>query len=74
MRLHEQVKVMEKNVATLNEEITELLIYLASSKFQGVENNFVNAREMYDKIARLRRMVMVAQGMEEIDTENRYYC
>lgn len=74
MRLHEQVKVMEKNVATLNEELTELLVYLASSKFQGVENNYVNAREMYDKIARLRRMVMVAQDMEEIDTENRYYC
>ena len=54
MRLHEQVKHLQAKLDLVNSDLTEKLAYLGGSKFQGNDNNFVNAREMYTFIIELR--------------------
>ena len=53
-------QMQEKNVQSafeLEETINELLIYLASDKFAGVENNFVNASEMYRRVFEIKQLL-----------------
>ena len=61
MRLHEKVTMLQENNNKINAELTELMRYLASVKFQGIENNFVNASEMYNRIQAVRSMVTYSQ-------------
>ena len=57
MRLHEKATMLQANNEKINDELTELMRYLASVKFQGIENNYVNAAEMYNRIQAIRSMV-----------------
>ena len=61
MKLHEKVTMLQANNEKINAELTELMRYLASVKFQGVENNYVNAAEMYNRIQAVRSMVWYSQ-------------
>ena len=61
MKLHEKVTMLQANNEKINAELTELMRYLASVKFQGVENNYVNAAEMYNRIQAVRSMVGYSQ-------------
>ena len=61
MRLHEKVTMLQANNEKINAELTDLMRYLASVKFQGVENNYVNAAEMYNRIQAVRSMVGYSQ-------------
>jgi hypothetical protein len=54
MRLAEQVKIHNKNLQTMEEDIVRLMSYLSSPKFHGIENNYVNASEMYIALNELR--------------------
>ena len=62
MRLHEKVTMLQANNEKINAELTELMRYLASVKFQGIENNYVNAAEMYNRIQAVRSMVGYSQN------------
>lgn len=42
----------------LVEELTHTLSYLSSSKFQGFENNYVNAQEMANRILEIRSIII----------------
>jgi hypothetical protein len=42
----------------LSEELTNTLAYLCSSKFQGFENNYVNAQEMANRILEIRSLIL----------------
>ena len=42
----------------LSEELTNTLSYLCSSKFQGFENNYVNAQEMANRILEIRSLIL----------------
>jgi len=42
----------------LSEELTDTLVYLCSSKFQGFENNYVNAQEMANRILEIRSLIL----------------
>ena len=61
MRIHEKVTMLQANNEKINAELTDLMRYLASVKFQGVENNYVNAAEMYNRIQAVRSMVGYSQ-------------
>ncbi|CAB4152803.1 hypothetical protein UFOVP606_27 [uncultured Caudovirales phage] len=53
-------ELQEKNLqGTLELEaaINDLLIYLASDKFAGVENNYVNASEMFRRVFELKQLL-----------------
>jgi hypothetical protein len=54
-----QEKIDKRNLLLieLSEELTNTLSYLSSSKFQGFENNFVNAQEMASRIIEIRNMI-----------------
>ena len=61
MRIHEKVTMLQTNNNKINAELTELMRYLASVKFQGVESNYVNAAEMYNRIQAIRSMASYSQ-------------
>ena len=42
----------------ISEELTDTLVYLSSSKFQGFENNYVNAQEMANRILEIRSIIL----------------
>lgn len=42
----------------LTDELTTTAAYLRSAKFQGFENNFVNAQEMADRILEIRTLIL----------------
>jgi hypothetical protein len=42
----------------ISEELTDTLVYLSSSKFQGFENNYVNAQEMANRILEIRSLIL----------------
>ncbi len=54
MKLHDQVTYLKTKRDATEQEITEKLAYLGGSKFQGPDNNYVNAREMYSFLLNLR--------------------
>lgn len=58
-RLQEENKILQITIENTQEEIKELLEYLASDKFTGIENNYVNAKEMYQRIVELRNTLTV---------------
>jgi hypothetical protein len=61
MRTHEKVNLLQSNNNKIADEVNEILRYLSSSKFQGPDNNYVNAKEMYNRIMILRNMVSLSQ-------------
>jgi hypothetical protein len=42
----------------LSDELTDTLSYLCSSKFQGFENNYVNAQEMANRVLEIRNLIL----------------
>lgn len=55
-----KLEIIRKNDAldSISNELTELLIYLHSSKFHGFENNYVNAQEMANRILDIKRLII----------------
>lgn len=51
------IQQMQETQTKLWCELTNLMSYLASDKFQGMENNFVNAREMFDAVKEIRNLI-----------------
>lgn len=45
---------LKEQVLALRESLTDLLSYLGSSKFQGFDNDWVSASEMYRRVMELR--------------------
>ena len=45
---------LKAQVEGLREGLTDLLSYLGSSKFQGFDNDWVSASEMFRKVMELR--------------------
>jgi len=72
MKLHEQVKLANENHQVIHQELTDLLLYLGSSKFHGTDNNFVNASEMYSRVQKLYRMESYAASGENLSEINFY--
>lgn len=67
MRLHEKVNLLQENNNKIADEINNLLVYLGSTKFQGPDNNYVNAKEMYGRMMELRRMISLSQYEMKIE-------
>jgi len=69
MRLYEQVAQNKENLTQILDELQSLRRYLELPKFNTdyPENNWVNAREMRDRIYRLERMTQDAKEGEEIN-------
>jgi len=53
-RLQEESREYTKLRCELVDLISDKMAYLASDKFQGPNNNYVNAREMFAFLAELR--------------------
>ena len=45
---------LKERLAAADQNITYILTYLNSSKFQGVDNNYVDASEMFNKLMDFR--------------------
>jgi len=41
----------------VNQELTHFMSYLSGPKFTGIENNFVNAREVLDRVTEIRVLI-----------------
>jgi hypothetical protein len=54
-RLKGEVSSLKEHILDIDIELLDFLIYLASDKFAGVENNFVNASEVYNRIQKIRQ-------------------
>lgn len=55
--LKSEIENRNELLKNLSDELTDTLIYLSSSKFQGFENNFVNAQEMANRILEIRNII-----------------
>ena len=56
-RMKHEIREKEETIQMINEELTNMMIYLSSEKFAGFENNFVNAQEMFEKLRNLRNQI-----------------
>lgn len=56
-KLQAENKTLKDALKTVEDELTTLLTYLASSKFKGELNNYVNSDEMFHRIMEIRGMV-----------------
>lgn len=56
-QLQQEVKAKEEQLQTAFDKTTDLLRYLSSEKFHGLENNYVNAEEARRLISELRSIV-----------------
>lgn len=50
-----EISSLKSHILDIDIELLDFLIYLASDKFAGTENNFVNAREVYNRIQEIRQ-------------------
>lgn len=53
-KLKQENEMLKQSIECADLKITEKLTYLTSSKFQGHENNFVNATEAYQMLMDIR--------------------
>ena len=53
-QLQQENAELKANRDYTERQITYLLTYLSSDKFQGIENNYVNAKEMFTQLLLLR--------------------
>jgi hypothetical protein len=53
-KLKNEIAEKDAKIEIINQELTDLMIYLASDKFAGVTNNYVNAQEMFEWLRNLR--------------------
>lgn len=59
--LQAENEALKNNIKEQDQKLTDMLVYLSSSKFtSSMENNFVNAQEMYSKINELRSALLLA--------------
>ncbi len=56
-KLQAENEELKDTLKTVEQELTDILVYLASDKFQGSLNNYVNSDEMYSRIMSIRGMV-----------------
>ena len=56
-QLQQENKELKETIQATAEEVQNILFYLGSKKFQGMENNFVNAQEMQTKILNIRTLL-----------------
>lgn len=56
-KLQAENEALKDTLKTVDVELTTLLIYLASDKFQGELNNYVNSDEMFTRIREIRAKV-----------------
>ena len=52
--LRNRIVENENKMNEIEAELINLLRYLSSDKFAGVENNFVNASEMFNRVFEIR--------------------
>jgi len=57
-QLQQENKALKENIQSASQEITDTLKYLSLDKFQGTENNFVNASEMRSRFLEIRKTLM----------------
>jgi hypothetical protein len=57
-QLQQKVAHQEKQMSDAKELINALMKYLASPKFQGHENNYINAQEAYNMLASVKNEIM----------------
>jgi hypothetical protein len=53
-QIQQQIAEQQKQNEETREMITDFMIYLSSEKFQGFENNYVNANEAYNMLATIK--------------------
>ncbi len=53
-KLQEENEALKDTLKTVEQELTDILVYLASKKFQGPLNNYVNSDEIYSRIMSIR--------------------
>lgn len=53
-QLQEKNKNLQATITDASQEIQDLMEYLGGDKFKGIDNNFVNAREMQSRIIKIR--------------------
>lgn len=56
-KLQAENEVLQHTLSIVEEELTQLLSYLSSPKFQGELNNYVNSDEMFQRIMEIRGMM-----------------
>jgi len=58
-RLNKENEELKNKLHDIQEDLTNICIYLNSSKFHGDENNWVSAAEMINKLRELRMKTIV---------------
>ena len=56
--LTQVIDAMNNNNQETDTLIVEFMSYLNSSKFHGVENNYINAREVFTKLQEIRNKLV----------------
>lgn len=56
-KLQAENEELKDALKTVENELTDILVYLASEKFQGPLNNYVNSDEMFNRVREIRGMV-----------------
>lgn len=59
-RLATENTELKENIEAVIDTLNDKLRYLSSSKFQGYENNFVNAEEAYKMIAEIKHQLFLS--------------
>ena len=49
---------LRKHITEIEADLTEFLSYLASDKFRGMENNYINARETFTRVMEIRNKLI----------------
>lgn len=55
-KLKNEISELNKKTEELDEEFTNIMKYLSSDKFIGFENNYINAKEVYEIFRNLREI------------------
>ena len=58
-KLREENKELKNQLSEIKEDLNTFLIYLNSSKFQGVENNWINSSEVVNWARELRQRTLI---------------
>lgn len=56
-KLQTENEALKVRLTSIEDELTSVLSYLSSEKFQGELNNYVNSDEMFSRIREIRGMV-----------------
>ena len=57
-KLTGEIVDLKKHISEIEADLTAFLSYLASDKFAGFENNYINARETFTRVMEIRNKLI----------------